>query len=85
MGTRVGTRGENGYKMRYFGSDFSNFMPDEYNEKRPKCVKIKHLGRFTMAEKEGFEPLSNRGIVRRYAIFAPCTRTRVRFLCDSRR
>ena len=32
-------------------------MPDEYNEKRPKCVKIKHLGRFTMAEKEGFEPL----------------------------
>ena len=57
MGTRVGTRGENGYKMRYFGSDFSNFMPDEYNEKRPKCVKIKHLGRFTMAEKEGFEEL----------------------------
>ena len=56
MGTHVGTRGENGFKMRYFGSDFRKSFPIENNEKRPKCVKIKHLGRFTMAEKEGFEP-----------------------------
>ena len=56
MGTRVGTLPENGFKMRYFGSFFGKIFLVEYNEKRPKCVKIKHLGRFTMAEKEGFEP-----------------------------
>ncbi len=69
MGTRVGTRGENGFKMQIFGSDFRKTFPVENNEKRPKCVKIKHLGRFTMAEKEGFEPsffCENR---RRYVLY----------------
>ena len=68
MGTRVGTRGENGYKMRYFGADFRKSFPIENNEKRPKCVKIKHLGRFTMAEKEGFEPSFFRENRRRYVL-----------------
>ena len=57
VGTRVGTLPENGFKMQIFGSDFRKSFPVENNEKRPKCVKIKHLGRFTMAEKEGFEEL----------------------------
>ena len=52
----MGTLPENGFKMQIFGSDFRKSFPVENNEKRPKCVKIKHLGRFTMAEKEGFEP-----------------------------
>ena len=57
MGTRVGTRGENGIKMWNLSAVFGNSFPLSINEKCPKCVKNKHLGHFTMAEKEGFEEL----------------------------
>ena len=59
MGTRVGTRGENGIKMWNLSAVFGNSFPLSINEKCPKCVKNKHLGHFTMAEKEGFDPLKN--------------------------
>ena len=56
VGTLVGTTPENGLKMRYFGSFFGNFFQVQRHEKCPRCLIFTHLGHFTKAEREGFEP-----------------------------
>ena len=56
VGTLVGTTPENGLKMGYFGSFFGNFIQVQRHEKCPRCLIFTHLGHFTKAEREGFEP-----------------------------
>ena len=56
VGTLVGTTPENGLKMRYFGSFFGKLIPAQKQEKCPRCLIFTHLGHFTKAEREGFEP-----------------------------
>ena len=56
VGTLVGTTPENGLKMRYFGSFFGKLLLTQKQEKCPKCLIFTHLGHFTKAEREGFEP-----------------------------
>ena len=56
VGTLVGTAPENGLKMGYFGSFFGKFFQVQRHEKCPRYLIFTHLGHFTKAEREGFEP-----------------------------
>ena len=56
VGTLVGTTPENGLKKRYFGSFSGKIIPAQKQEKCPRRLIFTHLGHFSKAEREGFEP-----------------------------